>query len=100
LHLLIARNRDILLDVIQERKKNEQSGGKNNSSQSYTRATSAGMTAQSGTQSVAQSIPDSVGRDSKSVGGRESNRRSNYPSYDFSTTQSQQEGGGGTMKES
>jgi hypothetical protein len=70
------------LDVIQERKKNEHSHSQSQSvgrnSQSYTRATSLGLTAQSGaqsgTQSVAQSIPDSVGRDSKSVGGRESNR--------------------------
>lgn len=87
LHLLIARNRDILLDVIQERKKNE---GKS-SSQSLTRGASLGMTAQSGTHS---SVPLSVGHDSKSV-GRESTRRSNrHPSYDFSTTRSNQDGGG------
>jgi hypothetical protein len=45
------------------------------------------MTAHQGTQSRG-TVPDGVGRDSKSVGGRESNRRSDYPSYDFSTTKS------------
>jgi hypothetical protein len=89
LHLLIARNRDILLDVIQERKKNEQSVGKNSNSQSYTRGASFGLTAQSGAQSVAQSVPENVGRD---------HRSNRHPSYDFSTTHSNKDGGGGTIR--
>lgn len=76
LHILIARNRDILLDVIQERKKSETTS---NSSRGYSRATSLGQ---------APSVPDSVERD---------RRASRQPNYEFSTpSHSHQDGGSRT----
>lgn len=82
LHLLIARNRDILLDVIQERKKSEQQASGNSSSRGYNRAPSLGPT----TPSVGHnSVPETFSRDG----------RAKRPlSFELSTTLSNQEVGG------